>query len=282
MMSYVNPFNEVFETRMFRNTRTLRTGFGRKLADTFYAFSGSFFDKNNKNHIGFFDYATLQILYYLAKLFALSYQRAGEEPWAIMLIIPLFIINIPLLALRYGSAAILTLALSPIVLFIHAISQISGSQLKKEVNALAINLNPQDSSIKDVEKLGDFLKKYKKTLGEISVDCKGTYNKLTLEFHNKLTGPSSSSMCECCAYGGEEKKHVIFSAELDLTKEEDNGVFKSMIRLNAANLTRKLEKRSYLFDLYRDDTAISVKNSNIDTYDKTPVRGAVILNRNYS
>jgi hypothetical protein len=52
-MGFYNPFHEIFETSAFMHARTLRTSFWEKILDTYFVFSGSFFNKKIKTMLDF-------------------------------------------------------------------------------------------------------------------------------------------------------------------------------------------------------------------------------------
>lgn len=68
-MGFFNPLHPVFETSHYKAARTLRTGFGGKLWDTFRAFTGDPTARTaNKEFLGLFDYLTLGIPYGVGRL----------------------------------------------------------------------------------------------------------------------------------------------------------------------------------------------------------------------
>lgn len=138
-MSFYNAFRNVIETKKYPHARAVRTSFRQKVADAFFTFAGSFFDRDHINHVGLFDYATLGIAYGLGELFFKATSIQNSIACAIASGI-LLLLNLPFVIARYAIAAVLTLVSLPIILAVHGFSLIEGMELEKKVLQVPIDV----------------------------------------------------------------------------------------------------------------------------------------------
>lgn len=266
-MSYWNPFVNIFETKKYKNSRTLRTGFMQKMFDTFDVFSGSFFnfrpEKNHRDHIGIFDYATLMIpytaTYLLGHLFDYIENNLSLEPnkeknpvgmiLSLLLTIPLFVMAPPILTLtivaRYIAAAIFTGLTLPIVLMTHGLSKISADTHKNKVSDLQIIKKNNGERLT----LGEYLEKKKLNLEDVRiVGIKSTQKKIQLAFKR---------VDERQKYGRHDdvRFHAVFGFDKKSTSspraKRAQSTFASLLKLNIGGLTRLFEKNQISFSLFK-------------------------------
>ncbi len=114
-------FTAILETRSSPHAKTLRTTFYDKLKDTFETIFGS-----PARMYGFFDFLTLGLpwLILFLGLESLNLLRSPLGFLAPLVIVPLAIINIPLLAIRFLVSLLLTVIASPIVFLVNFIAKI--------------------------------------------------------------------------------------------------------------------------------------------------------------
>jgi hypothetical protein len=253
-MASANPFHGIFETDTYIHARTLRTDFWQKIWDTFYVFAGWMYypeRKKKKDHVGIFDYATLMIPHLIDRLTIWCWTYKGNHPAAIALfgfcVIPATIISIVTNIVRFASAAVFTLLMSPIVGIVNGISRVWGYLLYK--TALALPIDEPTLYFREYP-LGQYLQRYGEELENFSIHAEGTYKKIKLTLNRRKYDGLNYSGCNGCENHWPDHHHVYGIANLDLEKKEDRERFDALLRLNIGGLTRKLEKAGVQFGLF--------------------------------
>jgi len=159
----LSPFAGIIETQKYPHARTQRTSFSHKLLDCFAVVVGTTPTKHISptQHVGIFDYLTLFIPYFFAKLFN---RLQSNNPYASFLD-PLIILNLLLLIPRLALGAVVTVLFSPLIAAVHGISRLLTSK-KTYTDALevcgltgsrtsfiSLRLYMETNGIRDVEAL---------------------------------------------------------------------------------------------------------------------------------
>jgi hypothetical protein len=217
------PLAEIIETQTYPHARTLRTSFLQKLWDTYNAIAGKPPILARKPHVGIFDYLTLYIPAGLLFLMGWCLENAGRNFLATVLVIPVVLINIPLLIARVAFSAVATLLFSPITAIVHGISRLSAGQSHTEALSLVGQLkNGGEQSLgdyltqhhMDIEKLNITIKKSSSKEESTSLEKENGSSSYQLMFWRKATGPSEGLICEGCLNGGCDDNHAPFSVEI--------------------------------------------------------------------
>jgi len=245
-MSYYNPLREIIENHTFVLSRFHRTNYIQKLKDSFFVFSGSFFE-SNKKHIGLFDYATLMIPYGLTTLTLWSLINFKKNYLAAAALLPLALITCSFSVIRYSIAAILTCTISPFLFLSHCISKFSGDKFKEKILQIPVIVCDKklknslycDNTSEEKSSLGEYLKTRNCDLEDLEVECFGTYKKLNVSFNKKELSLSKEN--DLIAH-----TEFVFGEE----GKNDSENFKTLAQLNLGGIARKIEKQTSLFDFF--------------------------------
>lgn len=154
----LNPFTGIIETKFSPHARTLRTGFGRKVLDTFSVFWGHPTDldrpKWGKARMGLFDYATLMVPYIIHRINHWANKRAHlggtyeEQSRRHPAVIPVLFLTAPLagilLVARFIFSITATVAALPIIGAVQLVASLASRKLKKDVDALVLTDSFED------------------------------------------------------------------------------------------------------------------------------------------
>src|SRR5580704_17890270 len=207
------PLAEIVETKTYPHARTLRTSFLQKLWDTYNAIAGKPPLLASKPHVGIFDYLTLYIPAGLLFLMGWCFENenAGKNFLATVLLIPVILINIPLLIARVAFSAAATILFSPITAIVHGISLLVAGQSHTEALSLVGQLkNGGEQTLgdylaqshMDIEELNITIKKSPQEIESTSVEKEVGSSSYQIMFWRKATGPSEGLVCEGCLNGG--------------------------------------------------------------------------------
>ena len=217
-----NPFGEIFENKMYSDSRTLRTNLSQKMWDTFHVFAGKGFLLESEAHFGLFDYATLflqpALLWLLWLCVAgLDSRNFFAKIFSAIAIFPVLavnlVVNVPLFIARIAVSLLLTIVVSPIVTLTHLAASLFSRDWRKKALSLE-NDNPKgqtqnleqylESKKLSLENLDVTLRKVKPSQNTESSpsNSQPTYQ---LGFWRKATGPSSAMVCQGCLDGCDEE-----------------------------------------------------------------------------
>jgi len=275
-----NPFLEIAESKKRPHARTLRTSLSQKLWDAFNTINGRPPVLSDKPHIGLFDIGTLFIPALFLGMLSWSLDATDKSPLAFFAVIPLVIINIPLVAARFVVSAIATIVTSPITGLVHLFSSLMAKKTKKQAIDLVGDMkNGEQCSLKDylaaahmdLEELNITLKKEANPHGLIQEEydenaqhCPSKPPRLPaaknyrLMFWRKATGPSSALECEGCLNGGCDQTHAPFSVAIQKDAMYSPGVT-ALFKLNIGDVVTNMENDSDLNSKFCDD--ILLQNS---------------------
>ena len=255
------PLANIIETNAYPHARTLRTTLNQKFWDSFNELAGQAPILSRKPHVGLFDYCTLFIPTGFLFLLTWCLENAGKSYTANVLVIPVAIINIPLVITRLAFAAVAAILFSPITAIVHAFSRLFTKQSHNE----ALNLEG-DTKEGTKQSLGQYLQKEKMDIEQLKITLKkksaqedsyqkpAATNQFLLMFWRKATGPSAGLICEGCMNGGCDDNHAPFSVEI--SKDENGNVkqaqnIHALFRLNVGDVVANIEneERNTIYDL---------------------------------
>lgn len=156
------PFAEIIETKTYPYARTLRTSLLHKIRDTYNVLVGESPILARNPHVGIIDYLTLFIPTSL--LFLMGWCNARRNFIATSLVVPLVLINIPLLIGRIAFGVVATLLFSPITAIVHGISRPAAAQNYTK----ALNLVGQLKHGCE-QRLGDYLTEHHIDIEELDI-----------------------------------------------------------------------------------------------------------------
>lgn len=154
MISF-NSFKGIIESKLFPHSRTLRTGFWRKLGDTLSVLAGEGFVYPKTMRLGIFDYLSFGVgvfSTYLARKLLSIYKTNNTAIkilgsfYGLLIVLPVLAIAAALICGRVAFALGLMLLSSPIVAVVHAISRIPANKLFKSINALPAQIEKESKS----------------------------------------------------------------------------------------------------------------------------------------
>lgn len=254
---FYNPLRELFETRNFIGSHAYRTSFAQKVLDTFYIFSGSFFDNTHRNHLGIYDYLTLGIPYLLGK--ASFY--INNSTLAMLPLIPAIILNIP----RYIFSAIFAVACLPFTAIAHGISRIKGSSMEETAKSIKLNTvhnsgaipeHPLDRSSTQLT-LQQFLVRNNLGIDEISIDIIGNYHKFDIIIGDTIRQGAASA--EYHAATSNTASYAVIRDFDPNASEENRKQFDALLALNLGNISSKLEAKNYQLQFFHPAKPVDVK-----------------------
>lgn len=241
-----SPFAHIAETTTYPHSRTLRTSFLQKLWDLYHALAGD--APFGKPHLGLFDYLTLYSTTGLLLLMGWCFRNVEKNLLALVLVIPMIIINIPFLIARVVLCAVATILFLPIIAVVHGISSLIANQ--SHTKALSLEGELQKGGTQtlkeylanknmDIEELNIIVKLPKKTEDDTEDLQQNSYH---LMFWKKATGPSSSLVCEGCLNGGCDDNHAPFSVKIstDTAIKQSNNIH-ALFKLNIGDVVTHIE-----------------------------------------
>lgn len=188
------PFFELQETNLYPHSRTYRSSFFQKLKDSFYVFSGSI---SQREHPGLFDYLTLFIPYLALKLIGVCITKMNSSPIKAFCLALLFIINLPLVILRYASSAVAALLFSPITGAVSLFSYLASKKDRQTALTLVGEINIEGQRRPDQKSFKHYLKKYELDIEDLGVapieKDHDSYNIIFKKFHTTTVEITSGS-----------------------------------------------------------------------------------------
>ncbi|MBA2652616.1 MAG: hypothetical protein H0U73_10175 [Tatlockia sp.] len=233
-----HPFREIYhnESDDHIHAHTLRSTLKQKFIDTFYVFAGS---KSNPKHFGLFD---ILILPFLVEKFGAWCKRTLPQTSGLgkALFLPLLILAVFLAvisqAIRYSLAALFTVAVSPIVGFIHLGSWYASRDLQDKINKLSIfnkNKNATDPVNQNIMGrllasrdlgLDNITVEYQKTdiskFEIISFDPLHTYDELEQKINNEGLIFTQDSIVYIKKSGGDGEQLYFRFKKAEMTDEQ--------------------------------------------------------------
>lgn len=235
-LNHFFPFTELIETPRFPHARTLRTSFLQKLMDTYHVMAGEANLAAPKPHVGVFDYLTLFVPAGFLGLYLWCLNNRGERFLANALLIPVFLINTPLLVARSLFGGVTTVLFSPVIAIVHGLSRLAASQS----HADALNLQGQQENDRTIMSLGNYLAQNNMGIEELNVI---EPDKGRLLFTKKA--PRSLVDLARAAMNGSNENTPSFSVEMRVgkdnkkLKQQDN--FLGLFKLNIGNVVSNRE-----------------------------------------
>lgn len=183
-MGFYNPFHKIYyrESQKHIHAKTLRSSIWGKLANTFTVIAGSLLDeKEEKKHVGLFDWFTFFIPWAILKFADWSVEVHVNKKFTLLWIpatflSPLFVnLAFFLHIIRWLSAAIITLIVSPFVLTVHLLANLFTEPLRKILGEIPVTLNPDhmyygicaDKALKENPTLDAVLNSYHLVLDDL-------------------------------------------------------------------------------------------------------------------
>ncbi|MBA2656569.1 MAG: hypothetical protein H0U70_06230 [Tatlockia sp.] len=258
-----NPFAELFETKVYPHARTKRTSLGRKIVDTFNVIAGREPFFSDKPHLGLFDYATLFIPAILVILVNWCGHQPKQNLFAGVIYIPLILINIPLILLRYTFAALGTLVSLPFIIAAHILSYSVDTEVFEEALAIQGIQHSSDGKVKGEKiSLTQFLQNEEMDIEDLKITIKEASNEGKLKnsfipkppktyqlmFWKKESGSSSASLqCNGCMNGECAENHAPFTVDvipekISLEESQVKNIY-ALFQLNIGGVVNKIEAK---------------------------------------
>jgi hypothetical protein len=177
-------------------------------------------------------------------------ENAGRNFLATILLIPVILINIPLVIVRVAFGAVATILFSPITAIVHGISRLVAGQSHTEAKHLVGQLKNGGE-----QSLGDYLTQHHMDIEELNVTIKKSPQReahfnYQLMFWRKATGASDGLVCEGCLNGGCDDNHAPFSIEI--SQEKGTNTIKqatnihALFKLNVGDVITNIEDDNYI------------------------------------
>jgi hypothetical protein len=215
-------FTEIFETRSSPHAKTLRTSFLDKIESTF----GIIFGRPNRFY-GLFDFMTLGLFLLILVLGLSSFDllRSPLGFLAPLVIVPLIIINIPLLAVRFLVSFILTVIASPIVFLVNFVAKIIA---QNELKLIADEISKHEPNV------------------EFSIEAQKNENSFTYTLYtltNRIENRESKVPVIYVGIKSPPHISITVTSQNEVTNGHENKkLFQALFKLNFHNVLKKLEK----------------------------------------